>query len=79
VFQSSAALDLDDNDPLDDWDEHLNRQISSELDDYLGEALAPRKDNFDILDWWMKHTTQYPHTGSYCAGRLSYAGINRPV
>jgi hypothetical protein len=58
--RSGAALDADDNDPLDDWNEHLNSQISSDLDDYLGEVLAPRKDDFDILDWWMKHTTQYP-------------------
>jgi hypothetical protein len=57
---SDAALDVDDNDPLDDWDEHLSRQLSSELDDYLGEVLAPRTEDFDILDWWMKHTTHYP-------------------
>lgn len=57
---SSAALDADDNDPLDDWDDHLNSHMSSELDDYLGEVLVPRKDDFDILKWWMEHTTKYP-------------------
>ncbi|XP_037479454.1 zinc finger BED domain-containing protein RICESLEEPER 2-like [Triticum dicoccoides] len=56
----SAALDTADNDPLEDWDEHLNCQMSSELDDYLGEVLVPRKDDFDILKWWMEHTTKYP-------------------
>uniref|UniRef100_A0A8R7PJW8 HAT C-terminal dimerisation domain-containing protein n=1 Tax=Triticum urartu TaxID=4572 RepID=A0A8R7PJW8_TRIUA len=34
--------------------------MSSELDDYLGEVLVPRKDDFDILKWWMEHTTKYP-------------------
>ncbi|CAM0902538.1 unnamed protein product [Alopecurus aequalis] len=55
-----ADLDRDDNDPLEDWDEHLSSQRSSELDAYLGDVLIPRKDDFNILDWWMKHTTQYP-------------------
>ena len=56
----SAALDADDDDPLEDWDDHLNCRMSSELDDYLGEVLVPRKDDFDILKWWMEHTTKYP-------------------
>ncbi|VAH52231.1 hypothetical protein VPH35_031636 [Triticum aestivum] len=56
----SAALDTADNDPLEDWDEHLNCQMSSELEDYLGEVLVPRKDDFDILKWWMEHATKYP-------------------
>lgn len=58
----SAALDADDL--LDDWDQHLNEQascqISTELDDYLEDGLVPRKDDFDILNWWMTHTTKYP-------------------
>lgn len=58
----SAALDADDL--LDDWDQHLNEQascqISTELDDYLEDGLVPRKDDFDILNWWMNHTTKYP-------------------
>uniref|UniRef100_A0A453D198 BED-type domain-containing protein n=1 Tax=Aegilops tauschii subsp. strangulata TaxID=200361 RepID=A0A453D198_AEGTS len=60
---NSAALDAD-NDLLEDWDQHLNEQascqISTELDDYLEEGLVPRKDEFDILNWWMNHTTKYP-------------------
>ncbi|WVZ87256.1 hypothetical protein U9M48_033925 [Paspalum notatum var. saurae] len=60
----SEAFDADDNDPLEDWDQHLNEQASSqqytELDKYLEDGLVPRKDDFDILNWWMCHTTKYP-------------------
>ncbi|KAE8807759.1 transposase-related protein b-gary [Hordeum vulgare] len=61
---NSAALGADYNDSLEDWDQHLNEQagsqISTELDDYLEEGLVPRKDEFDILNWWMNHTEKYP-------------------
>nr|XP_020151658.1 zinc finger BED domain-containing protein RICESLEEPER 2-like [Aegilops tauschii subsp. strangulata] len=56
VVSSSA----DDKDSLEDWDEHVSSQMSSELDDYLGEGLVPREDDFDILKWWMEHATKYP-------------------
>ncbi|XP_048550821.1 zinc finger BED domain-containing protein RICESLEEPER 1-like [Triticum urartu] len=61
--QPSGAVvsrSADDKDSLEDWDEHLSSQMSSELDDYLGEGLVPREDDFDILKWWMEHATKYP-------------------
>ncbi|KAE8807751.1 zinc finger BED domain-containing protein RICESLEEPER 2-like [Hordeum vulgare] len=59
-FSRIAALHANDNDSLDDWGDHLNIQMSSELVNYLGEVLVPRNDDFDILNWWMEHTTKYP-------------------
>ncbi|KAJ1267544.1 hypothetical protein BS78_07G064700 [Paspalum vaginatum] len=59
-----VELDGFDTDSLDDWDEHLNAQTRSqlltELDNYLEDGLVPRKDDFDILDWWMSNSTKYP-------------------
>jgi len=53
-----------DSDSLEDWDEHLNAQTRSqlltELDNYLEDGLVPRKDDFDILNWWMNNSTKYP-------------------
>jgi hypothetical protein len=53
-----------DSDSLEDWDEHLNTQTMSqlmtELDNYLEDGLVPRKDDFDILNWWMSNSTKYP-------------------
>ncbi|XP_062185009.1 zinc finger BED domain-containing protein RICESLEEPER 2-like [Phragmites australis] len=61
---STEAFDAVDNDSLEDWDQHLNEQasnqISTELDNYFEDGLVPRKDDFDILNWWMCHTTKYP-------------------
>jgi hypothetical protein len=61
---STEAFDADDNDSFDDWDQHLNEQASSqkstELENYLEDGLVPRKDDFDILNWWMCHTMKYP-------------------
>lgn len=63
-ISNSAALAVVDSDSLEDWDQHLNEQascqISTELEDYLEDGLVPRKDDFDILNWWMNHTTKYP-------------------
>ncbi|CAN6250241.1 unnamed protein product [Urochloa humidicola] len=60
----SDAFEANFNDALDDWDQHLHEQASSqkstELDNYLEDGLVPRKDDFDILNWWMCHTTKYP-------------------
>jgi len=60
----SEVFDIDDSDSFEDWDQHLNeqacRQKSTELDNYLEEGLVPRKDDFDILNWWMCHATKYP-------------------
>ncbi|KAL6844545.1 hypothetical protein ACP4OV_026218 [Aristida adscensionis] len=60
----SLAIVADDSDLLEDWDQHLNEQassqISTELDNYFEDGLVPRKDDFDILNWWMCHTTKYP-------------------
>ncbi|KAL5214048.1 hypothetical protein ABZP36_003200 [Zizania latifolia] len=64
VVSNSLSLVADDSDSLEDWDQHLHEQasnqLSSELDDYLEDGLVPRKDDFDILNWWMNHTTKYP-------------------
>ncbi|XP_015692327.1 zinc finger BED domain-containing protein RICESLEEPER 1-like isoform X2 [Oryza brachyantha] len=64
VVSNSEAFGADDGDSLEDWDRHLHEQassqLSSELDDYLEDGLVPRKDDFDILNWWMTHTTKYP-------------------
>jgi hypothetical protein len=53
-----------DSDSLEDWDEHLNAQTRSrlltELDNYLEDGLVPRKDDFDILNWWKSNSTKYP-------------------
>ncbi|XP_062226841.1 zinc finger BED domain-containing protein RICESLEEPER 2-like [Phragmites australis] len=61
---NGEAFDAVDNDSLEDWDQHLNEQassqISTELDNYFEDGLVPRKDDFDILNWWMCHTTKYP-------------------
>jgi hypothetical protein len=60
----AEAFDADDNDSFEDWDQHLNEQASSqkstELDNYLEDGLVPRKDDFDILNWWMCHAMKYP-------------------
>ena len=49
---------------LEDWDEHINAQIrsqvSTELTNYLDDGLVPRDDDFDILNWWMSNATKYP-------------------
>ncbi|XP_062191580.1 zinc finger BED domain-containing protein RICESLEEPER 2-like isoform X2 [Phragmites australis] len=59
-----VELDGFDSDSLEDWDEHLNAQTRSqlltELDNYLEDGLVPRKDDFDILNWWMSNSTKYP-------------------
>ncbi|XP_051201148.1 zinc finger BED domain-containing protein RICESLEEPER 2 isoform X1 [Lolium perenne] len=53
-----------DSDSLEDWDQHLTAQtrsqLLSELDNYLEDGLVPRKDDFDILNWWMSHSSKYP-------------------
>ncbi|KAL6659402.1 hypothetical protein ACP70R_003442 [Stipagrostis hirtigluma subsp. patula] len=59
-----VEVDGFDSDSLEDWDEHLNAQTRSqlltELDNYLEDGLVPRKDDFDILNWWMNNSTKYP-------------------
>lgn len=59
-----VELDGFDSDSLEDWDEHLNAQTRNqqltELDNYLEDGLVPRKDDFDILNWWMSNSTKYP-------------------
>ncbi|XP_039125273.1 zinc finger BED domain-containing protein RICESLEEPER 2-like isoform X1 [Dioscorea cayenensis subsp. rotundata] len=54
----------DDIDALSDWDQHVsqqtNYQIVTELDRYLEDGIFPRKNDFDILNWWMVSETKYP-------------------
>lgn len=38
----------------------VNHHMKSELDQYLEEALVPRIQEFDILDWWKLNTLKYP-------------------
>ncbi|CAL5008057.1 unnamed protein product [Urochloa decumbens] len=51
-------------DSLKDWDEHVSAQtrgqVLTELDKYLDDCLLPRKDDFDVLNWWMNNSTKYP-------------------
>jgi hypothetical protein len=49
---------------LKDWDEHVSAQtrgqVLTELNNYLEDGVVPRKDDFDILNWWMSNSTKYP-------------------
>ncbi|XP_073352916.1 zinc finger BED domain-containing protein RICESLEEPER 2 isoform X1 [Aegilops tauschii subsp. strangulata] len=60
----NVEIDGFDSDLLEDWDQHLTAQtrsqLLSELDSYLEDGLLPRKDDFDILNWWMSHSSKYP-------------------
>lgn len=51
-------------DSLEDWDkyryEQTRTQALTELKNYLEDGLVPRKDDFDILNWWMSNSTNYP-------------------
>lgn len=56
-------LVMEESNPLADWDNHLSkkqRQPTNELDRYLEEELFPRKEDFDILQWWSLHSSKYP-------------------
>jgi hypothetical protein len=48
----------------EDWDKYLYEQTRTqaltELKNYLEDGLVPRKDGFDILNWWMSNSTKYP-------------------
>ncbi|KAL6843092.1 hypothetical protein ACP4OV_026805 [Aristida adscensionis] len=59
-----TGVDGLDSDSLEDWVEHLNVlkkcEILTELETYLADALVPRKDDFDILNWWMNNSEKYP-------------------
>ena len=53
----------EENDPLADWDQHLNkkqRQTASELARYLEEDTFTRTEDFNILQWWHLHSSKYP-------------------
>nr|XP_051211316.1 zinc finger BED domain-containing protein RICESLEEPER 2-like [Lolium perenne] len=48
---------------LADWDKHLRnkqRQPTNELETYLKEDIFPRRDDFNILEWWALHSSKYP-------------------
>ena len=51
-------------DSLKDWTEHVSAQtrgqVLTELNNYLEDGVVPRKDDFDILNWWMSNSTKYP-------------------
>lgn len=54
---------MEETNPLADWDHHLSKKKSrptNELDRYLQEETFPRKDDFDILQWWSIHSSKYP-------------------
>ncbi|XP_071917021.1 zinc finger BED domain-containing protein RICESLEEPER 2-like [Coffea arabica] len=56
------------NDALSDFDEwyfescssSLHANQNSEFDQYLEEQKFPRKDNFDILEWWKANCPKFP-------------------
>jgi hypothetical protein len=48
---------------LADWDKHLSKkqwQPTNELETYLKEDIFPRRDDFNILEWWALHSSKYP-------------------
>jgi hypothetical protein len=48
---------------LADWDKHLSnkqRQPTNELETYLKDDIFPRRDDFNILEWWALHSSKYP-------------------
>ncbi|CAO2205606.1 unnamed protein product [Urochloa humidicola] len=69
---SIEEMAVDSTDILEQaWDEQCrshdkNRKVDShaeakvELDYYLEDRLAPRTEDFDILDWWKQNSTKYP-------------------
>uniref|UniRef100_M1BWR2 Ac transposase n=1 Tax=Solanum tuberosum TaxID=4113 RepID=M1BWR2_SOLTU len=42
------------------YETSVSNNIKSDLDNYLEEKLFPRKDDFNILNWWKVHTPRYP-------------------
>ena len=61
--ENTDEVFLQENNPLADWDQHLSmkqRQPANELDRYLEEEPFPRKEDFDILQWWSLHSSKYP-------------------
>lgn len=61
--QDVEEVAVEEDNPLADWDQHLSikqRQPTNELDRYLQEETFPRKDDFDILQWWSIHSSKYP-------------------
>ena len=61
--ENTYEVFLEKNNPLADWDQHLSmkqRQPTNELDRYLEEEPFPRKEDFDILQWWSLHSSKYP-------------------
>jgi hypothetical protein len=54
---------MEEDNSLADWDQHLSmkeRQPTNELERYLQEKIFPRKDDFNILQWWSIHSSTYP-------------------
>ncbi|CAN6361465.1 unnamed protein product [Urochloa humidicola] len=60
--QSNVQTTNEDN-PWADWEQHLATQrsaVKTELEVYLQDDVFPLQKNFDILQWWMMHSTKYP-------------------
>lgn len=60
-----AAAALSSGDGLLDFDMYISatavsHQGKSELDQYLEEALVPRGEGFEILEWWKLNELKYP-------------------
>ncbi|CAA7404311.1 unnamed protein product [Spirodela intermedia] len=60
-----AAAALSSGDGLLDFDMYISatavgHQGKSELDQYLEEALVPRVEGFEILEWWKLNELKYP-------------------
>ena len=61
----STPIDIDDQDPLLNYDLFVSRTISnvrikSELDFYLEENVLPRTPDFDVLSWWKTNGVKFP-------------------
>jgi hypothetical protein len=60
----SNVESIDEDNPWADWEQHLMAQrrnaVKNELEVYLQDDLFPRQKNFDVLQWWMMHSTKYP-------------------
>nr|XP_019703385.2 zinc finger BED domain-containing protein RICESLEEPER 1-like [Elaeis guineensis] len=61
---SRGGVSLHDEHDFDEWyrrarSSTIRDSNKSELEKYLEEAVFPRKDNFDILNWWKMNSAQY--------------------
>ncbi|XP_058115568.1 zinc finger BED domain-containing protein RICESLEEPER 2-like [Magnolia sinica] len=66
TVEGTVGTPLPNDDGLQDFDVFISettngRRTQTELDQYLEEALIPRIQDFDILDWWKLNKLKYPN------------------